>query len=127
DTAKVAATIRAARAAGARRIAIVGPTPEWFDPLPRTLYNFFRTDPLHRVPNRMTYGSDPAVWMTEARLQAAIRGLPVDYISSLAALCDPSGCLTRLGDRATQLSAYDIGHLTSAGSVFLMQAVSPQL
>ncbi|WP_426765508.1 SGNH hydrolase domain-containing protein [Pseudomonas aeruginosa] len=44
----------------------------------------------------------------------------VNYISPRRILCDSGGCLTRLGDTGDQLVAWDYGHLTDAGSAFLV-------
>jgi hypothetical protein len=45
------------------------------------------------------------------------------YISARDVLCNEEGCLTRLGDEASDITASDQVHLTEKGSVFLIQSV----
>ena len=47
-----------------------------------------------------------------------------EYISAADVLCNDDGCLTRLGDAASDVAASDQVHLTEKGSVFLVQGSS---
>jgi len=42
-------------------------------------------------------------------------------------LCDPEGCLTRVGPTANDVVANDIVHLSDAGSKFLADAIKGSL
>ena len=46
-----------------------------------------------------------------------------EYISAADVLCNDEGCLTRLGDAASDIAASDQVHLTEKGSVFLVQGI----
>ncbi|RMQ98447.1 hypothetical protein ALP94_04610 [Pseudomonas savastanoi pv. glycinea] len=120
DWARINVTIEALRAAGFTDLEIVGPVPKWKDPLPKELYKYFAKDPLHRVPERMTFGLDNHFAEIDKDMAAMANKLGVKYISPRSILCNPEGCLTRLGDTAETLTAWDDGHLTSIGSQYLI-------
>ena len=42
-------------------------------------------------------------------------------------MCNAQGCLSRVGDNAEDISAWDYGHLTVKGSKYLIEAIAPQL
>jgi peptidoglycan/LPS O-acetylase OafA/YrhL len=117
----VGETIRQLRKAGATRIDLVGPVPQWNDGLRHSLFNFYRQDVAHRrVPQRMTYGLVPGMDSLDNAMQAFATSVDINYISPMHILCNADGCLTRVGENADSLVAYDVGHLTKAGSVFLV-------
>jgi hypothetical protein len=60
-------------------------------------------------------------------LEAKARQLEIEYISPLRIMCDESGCLARIGDDGSELTAFDAGHLTVPGSIFLSRAILPAL
>ena len=46
-----------------------------------------------------------------------------EFISVWDVMCNADGCLTRIGERASDISATDQVHLTEKGSVFLIQSI----
>jgi hypothetical protein len=56
-------------------------------------------------------------------MRAALVGEGAEFISAREALCNDDGCLTRIGDTASDISASDAVHLTEKGSVFLIAAI----
>ena len=48
-------------------------------------------------------------------------------ISVWDVMCNAEGCLTRIGDAASDISASDQVHFTEKGSVFLVQSIIDQL
>jgi hypothetical protein len=46
-----------------------------------------------------------------------------EFVSAWDALCNAEGCLTRLGDGASDIAASDQVHLTEKGSAFLIQSI----
>jgi hypothetical protein len=42
-------------------------------------------------------------------------------------MCNDEGCLARIGDNGTSLTAFDNGHLTLPGSIFVSGAILDQL
>ncbi|HFL2861877.1 TPA: acyltransferase family protein [Pseudomonas aeruginosa] len=120
DLSALKGTIDRLRAAGVIDIDLIGPVPPWLDSLPKQLYFRFRESMPHNVPARMTSGLDERFIGVDDILRERARELGVNYISPRRILCDSGGCLTRLGDTGDQLVAWDYGHLTDAGSAFLV-------
>ena len=56
-------------------------------------------------------------------MRAALVPRGAEFISARDVLCNAEGCLTRLGDEASDITASDQVHLTEKGSVFLIQSV----
>jgi hypothetical protein len=108
------------------KIVIVGPVPQWTQPLPRVLLGAFERDPLHRIPSRTSIGS-----VLFVDLDRKLRGLAeqqgVAYLSVLDIMCNDAGCLTRAEERADALTAWDDSHLTTAGSNIVMDAAAQLL
>jgi hypothetical protein len=46
-----------------------------------------------------------------------------EYISAVDVLCNDEGCLTRLGEAASDITASDQVHLTEKASMFLVQGI----
>ena len=102
------------------RIEFVGPVPQWNEALPRQLHLHFQKHVPHVVPYRMSDGLVPNVARVDALLKPRVSAHGVNYISALDHLCNPQGCLTRLGETGDTLIGWDHAHLTDAGSRFLV-------
>ena len=114
-------TISELRKIGVTDIDVIGPVPQWIDGLPKQLYLEFKSDKFHRTPStRMESGLDPQLIPVDMRLRDLSKELGVNYISPKDIFCNESGCLTRLGETADTLTAWDYGHLTDTGSIFLV-------
>ncbi len=119
----VAETVAAVKRTGAR-VVILGPVPGWKRGLPNEVLRYFM---LHHalIPQRFrgavtTNGYD-------AVMRAKLTPQGAEFISAWDALCNADGCLTRTGDRASDISASDGVHLTENGSIFLVQAIINRL
>ena len=75
---------------------------------------------------RLEVGPDPVV-MLNAALQEAAKAAGVEYISAWHTLCNPEGCLARIGPAANDVVTTDIVHLSDAGSNFLVEKIRPSL
>ena len=53
--------------------------------------------------------------------------LGAEYISVWNAMCNADGCLTRIGEAASDITASDQVHLTEKGSVFLIGSIMDRL
>ncbi|MGA2287054.1 acyltransferase family protein [Bradyrhizobium sp.] len=123
DLGKLGETIRALKALDIPRIVILGPVPVWKRTLPFSLVNAYRLR--HVIADRIADGvSGP---QDDARMAAFSAAAGVQYISAWHVLCNPDGCLTRVGPTADDVVASDIVHLTNAGSVFLVEAIGGDL
>lgn len=127
DMPQLQVTVDFLRASGVKKIIIAGPVPRWVDALPKLLYRQFSSDPLHRIPQRMAFGLYDGNEKLDTQWRKVADKLSVDYVSSMNVLCNADGCMTRVGENADQLTAWDFGHLTSAGSVFLVDRIFPSL
>ena len=58
-----------------------------------------------------------------AELRAALAKTGVTFISAGEVLCNEEGCLTRVGDTASDITASDDAHLTEKASIFLVQKI----
>jgi peptidoglycan/LPS O-acetylase OafA/YrhL len=126
DVAKIGSTVDALRAAGVRRIVVVGPTPTWRDPLPKVYWLYWRQH--HQVlPARTSFGLSGGLKELDSQLHKEALRLGISYVSAYDALCDKTGCETRTGAGQGQILMIDHTHLTSSGSVALMQAIGPQV
>jgi peptidoglycan/LPS O-acetylase OafA/YrhL len=103
--------------AGAKRVLVVGPLPEWMPELHRIIARDYWEAP----PERVARGLSQAKLETDAILKRR-HGPASRYqlLSPMDALCDARGCLAYLGpDRFNDLMAFDYGHLTPRGSLWV--------
>jgi hypothetical protein len=77
-----------------------------------------------RVPDRLV-GFDEEALAINRRLKELAEKFGATYISAHDALCNGSGCLSRLGTDIVQLDR--VGHFTDAGSRFFVRAVEGAL
>jgi hypothetical protein len=126
DLSKLDQTIINLKRIGITNIDIVGPVPQWGDGLPKQLYLFFKKDWNHKIPYRMTFGLNTNFIEKDEFLKQKSLSLDVNYISPKTIMCNPSGCITRLGETGESLSAWDYGHLTKMGSEFLVSKFPKQ-
>jgi hypothetical protein len=117
---KLADTITQLRALGINDITLVGPVPRWNGMLAKQLYLFYQNDPLRRIPERMNFGLDLSFLEFDGVLADFAKRLDLAYISLAKILCNADGCVTRTGETAETLTAFDIMHLTEAGSRLLV-------
>jgi peptidoglycan/LPS O-acetylase OafA/YrhL len=116
---KVAETVTALKQTGAR-VIVLGPVPFWRRGLQNEVVRQYM---LHKtVPMRLA-----GVAASDAKYDDVMRErlvpLGAEFVSARAVLCSADGCLTRLGDAATDIVAFDQVHLTEKGSAFLIDAI----
>ena len=123
DLEKLRATIRTLRNNGVQRIVLLGPVPVWKRTLPLSLINAYRLS--HELPNRIGTGvSGPE---EDQMMEAFSKGEGIEYVSARKVLCDPSGCLTKVGAAPSDVLVTDIIHLSEQGSRFLIAAIAKDL
>lgn len=104
------------------KVIIVGSFPKWKATLRRQMINYFNKTQLD-PPFYMSYGLDYADKEFDLFLSKNIKIENVKYISPYDYMCTVEGCLTRVTDNASDLTAVDWGHLTNAGSIFLAEKI----
>jgi hypothetical protein len=113
-------TVSQLKALNVPKIVLMGPPPGWQGAgLPATVLNYYKETGAV-LPARTFYHSTDA-WTRErdALLQQLSRELGIDYISVRNVFCNDAGCLTRIGPNDSELTAFDPGHLTVPGAIFL--------
>jgi peptidoglycan/LPS O-acetylase OafA/YrhL len=102
------------------RVVVLGPEPLWKRGLPNGVLRYYM---LHRrlIPARID--DDVTSNGLDATLRAKLVPVGAEVISAWDVFCNAEGCLARLGDQASDISASDMIHLTEKGSEFLIDAV----
>lgn len=118
------ALARTLKAHGAQAVLLLGPVPEWTQPLHLLAARHYWPE----VPRRLQAHLAPEPFETDHRLAERYgRSSELRYLSLIEALCNREGCLTQVGpDLAEELITFDTGHLTPAASkVVVQQAIAP--
>jgi peptidoglycan/LPS O-acetylase OafA/YrhL len=123
----VEVTIRALRGAQIHRIVVVGPVPQWVGSLPQQLFYDFERHHSKILPIRMTTGINKDTLLVDALMGPFCQQLGAMYISPCTILRNENGFLVRLGDTADSLVCFDYGHLTKAGSEYLVSRFQSEL
>lgn len=113
-------TVTRLRDIGVSRIVLLGPPPTWLgDGLVSNLLDYyFHTFSL--LPARTFYRSnDNWTRALEEFLDGQAKTLGIQYVSTRQIMCNNDGCLARIGKDGSELTSYDIGHLTYPGSIFV--------
>jgi peptidoglycan/LPS O-acetylase OafA/YrhL len=121
DVAELTAMIASARSgAPTARIVVVGPVPQWVEPLPLVILRHLQQHPGAQVPRYLNEGllGEPA--NNDVRLRLALANQPVTYLSAQSVLCGPAGCLATVDGAPI---AWDAAHLTPSGSRLMARAI----
>ncbi|VFR70086.1 O-antigen acetylase [plant metagenome] len=122
------ATIESVKQAGVPELIIIGPSPEWTEPLPKLVYKHWAADTLpRRIPERLSAGLTAGPANVNKALELGLAGTGIRYVSALAQLCNSEGCLTHAPGAPKDLLSWDEGHLTNAGATLLLQPLIPLL
>ncbi|MGJ5243110.1 acyltransferase family protein, partial [Bradyrhizobium oligotrophicum] len=114
-------TVAQLRANGIARIVLMGPPPSWEGVgLSHNVLDYYRQTG-SVLPERTLFRSNDA-WTRgrDALFRELTRELGIDYISVRDVFCNDEGCLSRIGPGGSQLTAFDPGHLTVPGAIFLV-------
>jgi hypothetical protein len=118
DPARLRASVDAARAIpSVRRIVLIGPVPTWTGSLPKVMIMTSRRHDWAPPPHRLAHGVEPASIAADADLRTKAAEWGIEYISPRDALCNAEGCLTIVDH---SLTTWDSGHLTTAGSSYVI-------
>ncbi|WP_316238888.1 acyltransferase family protein [Bradyrhizobium sp. SZCCHNR1015] len=113
-------TVAALKELNVPRIVLLGPPATWLgESLPANILDYyFRTHSL--LPARTKFRSnDNWTRALDEFLQAQAQRVGIQYISARRMMCNDDGCLARIGADGSDLTAYDSGHLTYPGSLFI--------
>lgn len=108
------------------RIVIVGPVPKWKGSLIKQMIEYFQKNGRY-APKYMHRGlvENDIEW--DVAMKEKIPKEKISYVSAYDALCNASGCLTRTGPNALDITAIDWGHLSKSGSLYLAEKIEKQV
>jgi peptidoglycan/LPS O-acetylase OafA/YrhL len=117
---QVGAMVAALKRETQARVVVLGPDIVWKRGLPNEVLRYYL---LHHelIPARST--DAVALRTVDRELAEAVAREGGEFVSAVDVLCNEQGCLTRLGQAASDITASDHVHLTEKGSVFLMQGI----
>src|SRR6201999_2207836 len=93
---KLMETIQTIRAAGVRRVVVMGSAPFWKTTVPNLLVDELRRNSSLPMPHRLTRASlqpQNDSWLEGLTLQAG-----AEFVSVFRNLCDSAGCLVATGN-----------------------------
>ena len=124
------------KAPGAR-IIVVGPQLRWWPSLPNILVKFIKDNnqmPPKYLPQPLDYiPEDPySIYSSRSKLieeplRLVVEGRGGEYLLPRDFLCEKDKCLTRLGNNREDLFVFDYGHLTKAGSEYLLSRMEAEI
>ena len=123
---RIGETIEFLHKIGVRRVVIVGTPPLWPEPPQLLLFKAYQAHPADGIPVRLQ-GFDKSTLDFDHRLKAVADRLGAVFVSSYDILCNEAGCLTRLGNTARDIIQVDQGHLSAAGSWFLVSHIEDRI
>jgi hypothetical protein len=115
-----AETVAALRRESGARVIVLGPVPFWKRGLPSEVLRYWL---LHHSLIPVRSQDADADRSVDDRLRAAVVPAGAEFVSARDALCDAEGCLARLGDHASDITASDQAHLTDQASEFLIDSI----
>ena len=88
------------------------------------MFNHYRLNSYKALPPEyMYFGQRNSIPELDRAMSQKLHVAGINYISAYGALCNEDGCLTRVGSEPTDLTAIDYGHLSPAGSRYLLTRV----
>src|SRR5258708_219278 len=121
-------TVKELQDAGIKRIVIVGPEPEWKQPLPQSLFKHSVADLKQRIPDRMNYNLAETIIQADQNLRTWDLPHGVTYVSEIGMLCNEAGCRTSVEENGhTDLFSFDEHHLTLVGSQYVVDHIFSSL
>jgi peptidoglycan/LPS O-acetylase OafA/YrhL len=116
----VGATVTALKQIGAR-VVVLGPVPYWRRGLQNEMVRHYMLQ--HSLLPARLAGAAASDTEYDNRMREKLLPLGAEFISARDLLCNADGCLTRLGEAASDIVVYDQVHLTEKGSEFLIGAI----
>ncbi len=120
----IAETVAALKRETAARVVVLGTEPMWDRGLPGEVLRYYLL--YHRLIPERTFDAVLHHWK-DAQIRDALVPRGAEFISASDVLCNAEGCLTRIGGRASDMTASDAIHLTEKTSVFLVDAIIDRL
>jgi peptidoglycan/LPS O-acetylase OafA/YrhL len=122
----VAETVGQLKALQIKKIVFLGPPPRWNGiGLSANVVDYYYEHGLKLIPGRTKYRLVQED-LDEQMRQIAIKN-DIQYISIQKVLCNADGCLVRIGPNGRDLTAFDPGHVTLQGAIYVTRQILPEL
>ena len=109
--------IRTLQRDGVQHMEIVGIFPKWQGSLPRVYFRYYKK--FHSIlPSSTRFGLANNL-VPDQNVHAVATALHVDFFSAYALLCQPEGCLTRVGSGKGSITTLDEAHITPAAAAYI--------
>jgi hypothetical protein len=122
----IAETVRQLKALQIRKIVFLGPPPRWNGiGLSANVVDYYYEHVHEIIPSRTKYRLIEED-VDEQMRQIAVKN-DIPYISIQKLLCNADGCLVRIGPNGQDLTAFDPGHVTLPGAIYVTRQILPEL
>jgi peptidoglycan/LPS O-acetylase OafA/YrhL len=118
---KLLQTLELVKAAGVRRVVVLGSAPLWTAPVPMLLVTALHRDPGNPVPNRL--GRDLLEAQDDTLLKATTLKAGAVYVSIFEHVCDQTSCMVTTGPGWKDVVTYDNEHFTEHGSALVAKSI----
>ncbi len=122
---RLRATIAALTIRGVR-VVLVGPAPWWLPSLPRN-WSFREANAMATLPQYSAEHLKIEEFILNRQMNSLAKSEGIEYFDLLATMCGKDGCLVRTGSDTSSLTAWDYGHLTRAGPIYVGERLSKEL
>jgi peptidoglycan/LPS O-acetylase OafA/YrhL len=126
----IAVTVSKLKDLHIKKIVVMGPVATWGgDGLAANVLDYYRENSSAALIPVHTWYRTNDDWTRpfDEFLGEQTRTAGAEYISTRKIMCNADGCLTRIGPNGSELVAFDTGHLTIPGSVFMAGQVMDRL
>ena len=119
DTGNIVETIHEFKKMGVKDIILFGPVPYWDSNLPKMLVKLSKSSDWKEPPDRLNSGFSKNTKILDSKMETIAKEVGISYISPYQTFCNLDGCLAKFHGDPT---AFDYGHLTVTGSIYLIGA-----
>ena len=118
---KLLQTIASLKAAGVRRVVVIGSAPIWTSDVPALLVSELRRSPNSPMPHRLSRKLlEP---FDDSRIIAIANKAGAVYVPLIDSLCDQTSCIATTGPGWEDVVTMDDAHFTEHGSVYVAQRI----
>jgi peptidoglycan/LPS O-acetylase OafA/YrhL len=118
---KLLQTIELVKAAGAKKVAVIGSVPIWTTPVKALLVSELHLNPGAPVPRRLARGL--LVVHDDTLLKETTLRAGAIYVPVFEDLCDPTSCIVTTGSGWKDMVTYDNSHFTDHGSMLVARSI----
>ncbi|MBC7405719.1 MAG: acyltransferase [Cytophaga sp.] len=121
-----AKTALAIKELGLKRVILLGPVPMWKEPgLSANVVDYYWKNHREIIPEMTSYS------LVNQELEKVVKGLAdrngFEYMSVREVMCQDQRCYARVGVDGEYLTAFDSGHMTREGAVYLQRKLLPEI